>query len=203
MFVHLFLQLWHIFVNQSDITLSLCYFYYVLWRFDVFHMVLSLHSAPNPIQSIRFSQIMPHFHSISTPYPFPYGVPLHWRALLLMFWRPFRKKSKQHFWETRNMQPDYRGRVNGNMHSVVDQCLYLPTSMLLLTLAMMDFDRLTHTPCYRLTQVNTPWAPLWFSENNSRMWVLENSLWNFQYLSRQQLCTSWQNTRSEATLDQP
>ena len=28
-------------------------------------MVLSRHSAPNPIQSIRFSQIKPHFHSIS------------------------------------------------------------------------------------------------------------------------------------------
>ena len=38
-------------------------------------MVLSLHSVPNPIQSIRFSQIVPHFHSISTPYPFPYGFP--------------------------------------------------------------------------------------------------------------------------------
>ena len=30
------------------------------------HMVLCVHSAPNPIQSIRFSQIVPHFHSIST-----------------------------------------------------------------------------------------------------------------------------------------
>ena len=39
--------------------------------------------------------------------------------------------------KTRNMQPDYRGRVNWNMHSVVVQCLYLPASMLLLTLAMM------------------------------------------------------------------
>ena len=39
-------------------------------------------SAPNPIQSIRFSQIVPHFHSISTPYPLPYGFPPHWRALL-------------------------------------------------------------------------------------------------------------------------
>ena len=28
-------------------------------------MVLSLHSAPNPIKSIRFSQLVPHFHSIS------------------------------------------------------------------------------------------------------------------------------------------
>ena len=58
-------------------TLFLCYFYHVLWRFDTSHMVLSGYSAPNPIQSIRFSQIVPHFHSISTPYPFPYGFPLH------------------------------------------------------------------------------------------------------------------------------
>ena len=60
----------------------LCYFYHVLWRFDVCHMVLMLRSAPNPIQSIRFSQIVPRFHSISTPYPFPYGFPPHWRALV-------------------------------------------------------------------------------------------------------------------------
>ena len=35
------------------------------------------------------------------------------------------------------MQSDYRERVIWNVHSVVVQCLYLPTSMLLLTLAMM------------------------------------------------------------------
>ena len=42
--------------------------------------------CPNPIQSIRFSQIVPHFHSISTPCPFPYGFPPHWRALLDTAW---------------------------------------------------------------------------------------------------------------------
>ena len=72
------------------------------------------------------------------------------RALLLMFLTFIPKKIETTLLKTRNMQPDYRGRVNGNMHSVVVQCLYLPTSMLLLTLAMMGAQ----------------W-PLWFSENNS------------------------------------
>ena len=53
------------------------------------------------------------------------------------FWRPFRKKIETALLKTRNMRPNYRGRVNWNMYSVVVQCLYLPTSMLLLTLAMM------------------------------------------------------------------
>ena len=47
------------------------------------------------------------------------------------------KKIETVLFKTRNMQPDYRERVIWNMHSVVVQCLYLPTSMLLLTLAMM------------------------------------------------------------------
>ena len=91
--MYLILQLWHIFVNQSGITLFLCYFYHVLWRFDTCHMVLSRHPAPNPIQSIRFSQIVPHFHSISTPYPFPYGFPLHWRALPITTNNPIIRQS--------------------------------------------------------------------------------------------------------------
>ena len=73
------------------------------------------------------------------------------RALLMMILRPFRKKIETALLKTRNMQPDYRGRVNWNMHSVVVQCLFLPTSMLLLTLAMMG-----------------PLGPLRFSENNSQ-----------------------------------
>ena len=101
------------------------------------------------------------------------------------FWRPFRKKIETALLKTRNMRPDYRGRVNWNMHSVVVQCLYLPTSMLLLTLAMMG-----------------ALGPLVVFRIQLPKWVLKNSLWNFQYLSRQQLCTCWQNTRSEATLGQ-
>ena len=66
----------------------------------------------------------------------------------MMILTSIKKKIETALLKTRNMQPDYRGRVNWNMHSVVVQCLYLPTSMLLLTLAMM--------------------GALWFSENNSQ-----------------------------------
>ena len=59
------------------------------------------------------------------------------RALLLMILTSIPKKIETALLKTRNMRPNYRGRVNWNMHSVVVQCLYLPTSMLLLTLAMM------------------------------------------------------------------
>ena len=59
------------------------------------------------------------------------------RALLMMILTSIPTKIETALLKTRNMQPDYRGRVNWNMHSVVVQCLYLPTSMLLLTLAMM------------------------------------------------------------------
>ena len=52
------------------------------------------------------------------------------RALLLMFLTSIPKKNETALLKTRNMRPDYRGRVNWNMHSVVVQCLYLPTSML-------------------------------------------------------------------------
>ena len=58
------------------------------------------------------------------------------RALLLMILTSI-KKIETVLFKTRNMQPDYRERVIWNMHSVVVQCLYLPTSMPLLTLAMM------------------------------------------------------------------
>ena len=37
-------------------------------------------SKSNPIHTI-FTNCAPFIHSISTPYPFPYGFPLHWRAL--------------------------------------------------------------------------------------------------------------------------
>ena len=58
-------------VYYWDITLFLCYLYHVLWRFDIYPIVLSRQSAPNPIQSIRFSQIAPHFH------PFPLHIHFH------------------------------------------------------------------------------------------------------------------------------
>ena len=65
-----------------DTTLFLCYLYHVLWRFDIYHIVLSRQSGPksNPIHMI-FTNCAP-FPSISNPYPFPYGFPLHWRALV-------------------------------------------------------------------------------------------------------------------------
>ena len=69
------------------------------------------------------------------------------------FWRPF-KKIETVLFKTRNMQPDYRERVIWNVHSVVAQCLYLPTSMLLLTLAMMGAWALE------------AWASCAFSESN-------------------------------------
>ena len=56
------------------------------------------------------------------------------------------KKNETALLKTCNMRPDYRGRVNWNMHPVVVKCLYLPTSMLLLTLTMMG----------------GPWAPCGF-----------------------------------------
>ena len=64
------------------------------------------------------------------------------RALLLMFLTSIPKKIETALLKTRNLQPDYRGRVTWNMHSVVVQCLYLPTSMLLLTLAC-GFPKIT------------------------------------------------------------
>ena len=58
-------------VYYWDINFFLCNLYHVLWRFDIYHIVLSRQSAPNPIQSIRFSQIVLHFH------PFPLHIHFH------------------------------------------------------------------------------------------------------------------------------
>ena len=65
-----------------DMTMLLCCLCHVLWRFRIYCIVLSWSPSPNPYQSITLSQIVPHFPSISNPYPSPYGFPLHWRALL-------------------------------------------------------------------------------------------------------------------------
>ena len=63
--------------NLVSVLLLSCF---VKVRYLSYGFKSTLCPKSNPIPTI-FTNCAP-FHSISTPYPFPYGFPLHWRALI-------------------------------------------------------------------------------------------------------------------------
>ena len=65
-----------------DITLLLCCLRHDLWRLHIYCIVLRWWPSSKSKPIHNFLTNCAPFPSISNPYPFPYGFPLHWRALV-------------------------------------------------------------------------------------------------------------------------